>query len=199
MSSHGRGLPARFLPAGSRQSTVRRAFARYLSKSYGKGGHSESLDPQSFFDADHCRPKLEIEAPVADVADRMPIAKQVKVDHIEGTAEQRSLRGGACPADSIGRCSVVCAARGGHRLTVRLHQCRGCSLPHGVQPTWCGTGVFRHLGPRVTPRDNAGRRKMMVTPLLEIEGTWEEICCPVTRSLWPKNARPRVSWDRTQR
>jgi hypothetical protein len=58
---------------------VQRAFARYLSKmSYGKGGHSESLDPQSFFDVDHSRPKLEVEAPVADVADRMPIAKQVK-------------------------------------------------------------------------------------------------------------------------
>jgi hypothetical protein len=58
---------------------VRRAFAHYLSKmSYGKGGYSESLDPQSFFDVDHYRPKPEVEAPVEDVTDRMPIAKQVK-------------------------------------------------------------------------------------------------------------------------
>ncbi len=37
-----------------------RAFARYLSKmSYGKCWYSESLDPQSFFDVDHYRPKLQ--------------------------------------------------------------------------------------------------------------------------------------------
>jgi hypothetical protein len=58
------GLEA--LPAGERaefikkKSHVWRAFARYLSKmSYGKCWYSESGDPQSFFDVDHFRPKLE--------------------------------------------------------------------------------------------------------------------------------------------
>ena len=54
------------LPANERaafikaKSHVWRAFARYLSKmSYGKCWYSESPDPQSFFDVDHFRPKLE--------------------------------------------------------------------------------------------------------------------------------------------
>lgn len=54
------------LPASERgafikkKSHVWRKFARYLSKmSYGKCWYSESLDPQSFFDIDHYRPKLE--------------------------------------------------------------------------------------------------------------------------------------------
>src|SRR5262245_41432348 len=43
-----------------KKAHVWRAFARYLSKmSYGKCWYSESLDPQSFFDVDHYRPKLE--------------------------------------------------------------------------------------------------------------------------------------------
>jgi hypothetical protein len=43
-----------------RKAHVWRAFARHLSKmSYGKCWYSESLDPQSFFDVDHYRPKLE--------------------------------------------------------------------------------------------------------------------------------------------
>jgi len=54
------------LPADQRQSFIRkkahvwRAFARYLAKmSYGKCWYSESVDPQSFFDVDHYRPKSE--------------------------------------------------------------------------------------------------------------------------------------------
>ena len=54
------------LPADERSAFIKkkahvwRAFARYLSKmSYGKCWYSESLDPQSFFDVDHYRPKLE--------------------------------------------------------------------------------------------------------------------------------------------
>lgn len=54
------------LPADERaafikkKSHVWRAFACYLSKmSYGKCWYSESRDPQSFFDVDHYRPKLE--------------------------------------------------------------------------------------------------------------------------------------------
>jgi len=54
------------LPADERpvfikkKSHVWRAFARYLSQmSYGKCWYSESPDPQSFFDVDHYRPKLE--------------------------------------------------------------------------------------------------------------------------------------------
>lgn len=43
-----------------KKSHIWRAFARYLAKmSYGKCWYSESLDPQSFFDVDHYRPKLE--------------------------------------------------------------------------------------------------------------------------------------------
>jgi hypothetical protein len=43
-----------------RKSHIWRKFARYLSRmSYGKCWYSESLDPQSFFDVDHYRPKLE--------------------------------------------------------------------------------------------------------------------------------------------
>jgi len=43
-----------------KKSHVWRAFARYLAKmSYGKCWYSESPDPQSFFDVDHYRPKLE--------------------------------------------------------------------------------------------------------------------------------------------
>jgi len=43
-----------------KKSHVWRAFTRYLSKmSYGKCWYSESIDPQSFFDVDHYRPKLE--------------------------------------------------------------------------------------------------------------------------------------------
>ena len=54
-------LPADERPAFiKKKSHVWRAFARYLSKmSYGKCWYSESLDPQSFFDVDHYRPKLE--------------------------------------------------------------------------------------------------------------------------------------------
>lgn len=43
-----------------RKSHVWRAFGRCLAKmSYGKCWYSESLDPQSFFDVDHFRPKSE--------------------------------------------------------------------------------------------------------------------------------------------
>jgi hypothetical protein len=43
-----------------KKSHIWRAFARYLAKmSYGKCWYSESPDPQSFFDVDHYRPKLE--------------------------------------------------------------------------------------------------------------------------------------------
>ncbi len=43
-----------------KKSHVWRAFARYLAQmSYGKCWYSESPDPQSFFDVDHFRPKLE--------------------------------------------------------------------------------------------------------------------------------------------
>ncbi|MES2659167.1 MAG: hypothetical protein V4689_11165 [Verrucomicrobiota bacterium] len=43
-----------------KKSHIWRAFGRYLSKmSYGKCWYSESPDPQSFFDVDHYRPKLE--------------------------------------------------------------------------------------------------------------------------------------------
>lgn len=43
-----------------KKSHVWRKFARYLAKmSFGKCWYSESLDPQSFFDVDHYRPKLE--------------------------------------------------------------------------------------------------------------------------------------------
>jgi hypothetical protein len=42
------------------KSHVWRSFGRYLAKmSYGKCWYSESLDPQSFFDVDHFRPKAE--------------------------------------------------------------------------------------------------------------------------------------------
>lgn len=53
-------LPAADRPAFIRKkSHVWRAFARYLSQmSYGKCWYSESLEPQSFFDVDHYRPKL---------------------------------------------------------------------------------------------------------------------------------------------
>ena len=54
-------LPADERPAFiKKKSHVWRAFARYLLKmSYGKCWYSESLDPQSFFDGDHYRPKLQ--------------------------------------------------------------------------------------------------------------------------------------------
>jgi hypothetical protein len=54
-------LPAAERPAFiKKKSHIWRAFARYLSKmSYGKCWYSETLDPQSFFDVDHFRPKLE--------------------------------------------------------------------------------------------------------------------------------------------
>jgi hypothetical protein len=54
-------LPADERPAFiKKKAHVWRAFARYLLKmSYGKCWYSESLDPQSFFDVDHYRPKLE--------------------------------------------------------------------------------------------------------------------------------------------
>lgn len=43
-----------------KKSAIWRSFARYLSRmSYGKCWYSESPDPQSFFDVDHFRPKLE--------------------------------------------------------------------------------------------------------------------------------------------
>lgn len=43
-----------------KKSHIWRAFARYLAQmSYGKCWYSESPDPQSFFDVDHYRPKLE--------------------------------------------------------------------------------------------------------------------------------------------
>lgn len=43
-----------------KKSHIWRKFARYLSQmSYGKCWYSESCDPQSFFDVDHYRPKLE--------------------------------------------------------------------------------------------------------------------------------------------
>jgi hypothetical protein len=43
-----------------KKSHIWRAFGRYLSlMSYGKCWYSESPDPQSFFDVDHYRPKLE--------------------------------------------------------------------------------------------------------------------------------------------
>lgn len=43
-----------------KKSHVWRAFARYLATmSYGKCWYSESLDPQSFLDVDHFRPKGE--------------------------------------------------------------------------------------------------------------------------------------------
>jgi len=54
------------LPAADRASFIKRkahiwhAFRRYLSKmSYGKCWYSESIEPQSFSDVDHYRPKLE--------------------------------------------------------------------------------------------------------------------------------------------
>ncbi|RWN52718.1 MAG: hypothetical protein EOS04_21140 [Mesorhizobium sp.] len=54
------------LPEGQRadfikkKSHVWRSFSKYLRKmSYGKCWYSESDDPQSFFDVDHFRPKLE--------------------------------------------------------------------------------------------------------------------------------------------
>jgi hypothetical protein len=43
-----------------KKSHIWRAFGRHLAKmSYGKCWYSESPDPQSFFDVDHYRPKLE--------------------------------------------------------------------------------------------------------------------------------------------
>lgn len=43
-----------------KKSHIWRRFGRYLAKmSYGKCWYSESLDPQSFFDVDHFRPKGE--------------------------------------------------------------------------------------------------------------------------------------------
>lgn len=43
-----------------KKSHIWRAFGRYLAKmSYGKCWYSESPDPQSFFDVDHYRPKLQ--------------------------------------------------------------------------------------------------------------------------------------------
>src|SRR6476619_772256 len=43
-----------------KKSHIWKAFGRYLAKmSYGKCWYSESPDPQSFFDVDHFRPKLE--------------------------------------------------------------------------------------------------------------------------------------------
>jgi hypothetical protein len=63
------------LPTGERAAFIKkkshiwRKFARYLSKmSYGKCWYSESLEPQSFFDVDHYRPKLEARRSV-DVVD----------------------------------------------------------------------------------------------------------------------------------
>lgn len=54
------------LPLGERASYIKkkshvwRGFSKYISKmSYGKCWYSESSDPQSFFDVDHFRPKLE--------------------------------------------------------------------------------------------------------------------------------------------
>jgi hypothetical protein len=54
------------LPAADRAAFIKkkshiwRRFGRYLAKmSYGKCWYSESLDPQSFFDVDHFRPKGE--------------------------------------------------------------------------------------------------------------------------------------------
>jgi hypothetical protein len=54
-------LPADERPAFiKKKAHVWRAFARYLSEmSYGKCWYSESFEPQSFFDVDHYRPKLE--------------------------------------------------------------------------------------------------------------------------------------------
>ena len=43
-----------------KKSHIWRAFGKYLARmSYGKCWYSESPDPQSFFDVDHFRPKLE--------------------------------------------------------------------------------------------------------------------------------------------
>lgn len=55
------GLPESERPEFIRKkSHIWRAFARHLRKmSYGKCWYSESPDPQSFFDVDHYRPKLE--------------------------------------------------------------------------------------------------------------------------------------------
>ena len=36
----------------------------------------------------------------------------------------------------------------------------------------------------------------MTAPLLELEGTWEEILAQNPRLLWPKTACPSVSCDR---
>jgi len=53
-----------------KKSHIWRAFARYLAKmSYRKCWYSESPDPQSFFDVDHYRPKLEAKRS-NDVTDR---------------------------------------------------------------------------------------------------------------------------------
>lgn len=54
-------LPADERPAFiKKKSHIWRGFSKYLSKmSYGKCWYSESDDPQSFFDVDHFRPKLE--------------------------------------------------------------------------------------------------------------------------------------------
>src|SRR5690348_6075059 len=52
-----------------KKSHIWRSFARYLAQmSYGKCWYSESPDPQSFFDVDHYRPKLEAKRSV-DVTD----------------------------------------------------------------------------------------------------------------------------------
>lgn len=50
------------------KSQIWRAFAKYLAKmSYGKCWYTESPDPQSFFDVDHFRPKLEAIRGLEDV------------------------------------------------------------------------------------------------------------------------------------
>lgn len=52
-------LPSDRIAFIKKKSHIWRKFARYLSQmSHGKCWYSESLDPQSFFDVDHYRPKL---------------------------------------------------------------------------------------------------------------------------------------------
>lgn len=51
-----------------KKSRIWRLFGRYLAEmSYGKCWYSESPDPQSFFDVDHFRPKLEARRSESDV------------------------------------------------------------------------------------------------------------------------------------
>lgn len=52
--------PCKRIEFTKKKSHIWRAFARYLAQmSYGKCWYSESIDPQSFFDVDHFRPKGE--------------------------------------------------------------------------------------------------------------------------------------------